>query len=92
MKAWEQPWKKKEPGGRLNQSQKIAQAKSQIERVEMKEKATQEVTIIFHKKLWHMNQYRGVTLRFSIPLRMDEIRQRIHNAFPGYSVNWEEET
>lgn len=90
MKAWDQPWKRREPGGRLNKSQKIALAKSEIERVEMNEKATQKVKIVFHKKLWHMNQFPGVTLEFSIPLRMDEIRERMHNAFPELAVVWEE--
>ncbi|MCJ7459209.1 MAG: hypothetical protein MUP17_09480 [candidate division Zixibacteria bacterium] len=92
MKDWDQPWKKKEPGRRLSDKARALQEKSEQERTAMSQKATQLVKIIFHKKLWGLpNQFRGVALQFSQPLRMEEIRERMHSAFPELSVQWEED-
>jgi len=91
LKDWDQPWKKKEPGGRLNDKQRNLQEKSAQERMDMSQKATQHVKIVFFKtKLWKMSHFHGIGLEFSIPMRKEEIRDRIHQAFPELGIEWEE--
>lgn len=91
-KKWDEPWRKKEPGGRLTEKRKLLQTKSQLERLQMKARATQIVKIVFHKKLWGVpGHFYGVSLEFKHPLGAQEIRRRIHMAFPELANKWEEE-
>lgn len=75
----------------MSREQRILQAKGEIERREMQERATQIVKIVFHNKLWGVpNQFYGVALEFKNPLSIQEIRERIHDAFPELETVWEE--
>ncbi len=90
MNHWEEPWKRKEPWARLTEKEKQHQLKSKEERAEMDLKSIQFVTIVFHKKLWHLDRFSAVGLEFSIAMSREEIMERLHNAFPEVEVILEE--
>lgn len=89
VKKSEEPWKKKEPGGRVSQRSAVQRAHSVMERAEMEESATQKVTIVINKSLLALpGQYYSFTVKMKNPLRKDEIDEKMKAAFP--ELEWEE--
>ena len=89
VKEWEEPWKKKEPGGRL--SKKALKDQRVIERQSshMEKVNTQKVRIYCNKNIFNMpGLFTSFTVKVKIPLREPEIMERMRTAFP--ELKWEE--
>lgn len=82
LKDWEEPWKKKEPGGRLSKKAKESQEHFQKQREKMERIHTQKVTIICEKSLMSPGLYKIFKVKLNIPLRKKEIDERMAAAFP----------
>lgn len=84
-------WKLQEPDARLSAKQRASQMRGKIERAQMESKASQTVKLVLYKtKLWTVDHYSRIALEFKQPLSSQEIRRRMHMAFPELEVQWEE--
>jgi len=79
----DEPWKRKEPGGRLSNSAKKSQKHFKMQRQKMERKHTQDVKIILHNTLLRTpGLFNTFTVKMNIPLRKAEIDKRMAAAFP----------
>jgi len=79
----EEPWKKKEPGARLSKSARESQKHFEKQRQRMERMHQQKVKIICHKALLlPPGLFKSFTVKINIPLREDEIKKRMADAFP----------
>lgn len=79
----DEPWKQKEPGGRLNAKQRALQSKSDHERAIMEKRSAQNVKVIFKDSLTGLpDVFHKFQIEMEIPLSQKEIMQRVHMAFP----------
>lgn len=84
----EEPWKKKEPGARLSQKAVKDQRAMERQRRRTERALTQQLIIECNKDLFGTpGLYKSFTLRVKIPLRKDEIENRMKAAFP--ELPWE---
>lgn len=88
---WREPWKKKEPQNRLTQKEKAALEKSSAERATMEKHSTQNVIVRFNKYLIARELVRSFTVNIQIPLRKNEIMERMAAAFPGLEIHYLDE-
>ena len=84
---WDQPWKKKEPGKRINQKQKKTEQIFDHQRAAM-EGINQSVVFVCHKELLKPGLYWNFTVKMRFPLRYEEIKERVKAAFP--ELHWED--
>ena len=84
---WDEPWKKKEKN-RLNEKKRVSQNLYDQQRELMEVSSTQHVRFTCHKELLLPGLYRNFTVKVKIPLRYEEIKERVKAAFP--ELHWEE--
>ena len=83
VKEWKEPWKKKEFGARLSKRALKDQQLGDKQRNRMKKAATQDIKIEFHRALLGTpGLFKVFTLKMKIPLRMEEIEEKMKLAFP----------
>lgn len=87
IKKWKEPWKKKEFGARMSDKAHKDQRIMNTQSNEMKKAASQHVTIICHHQLLFPGIFRTYTVKLKIPLRKEEIDERMKAAFP--ELKWE---
>ena len=78
-----EPWQRKEPGSRLTAKQRALESKSQRERSQMENKSTQKAYVVFPKYLYSLDMRHKFYVELNIPLRMEEIMERMQLAFPN---------
>lgn len=89
MHHWKgnEPWKKKEPGARLNQKQLNSNRRAVKEQISMEEQTAQQVRVIFEKtKLWNMEHFHTVVISMRNPLSKKEFMERMQKAFPNLDL------
>jgi hypothetical protein len=88
--TWKEPWKRKEAGSRTTR-QKVNDAKGIMERAKTEDTASQDVKIVFDKKLWGMpQQIFSYKVELKIPLHSSEIMERMAAAFPELELKKED--
>ena len=88
IKKWKEPWKKKELGARLSKRALKDGKIMDQQRSKMKKAATQKIVFVCHKQLAFPGLYKKFTVIAKIPLRKEEIDERMRAAFP--ELDWEE--
>jgi len=83
---WDDSWKRKEPRSRLSASAVKDQRIMERQREQMEN--TQNVVFVCHKAMLFPGLFKSFTVKMRIPLRYEEIRKRVMDAFPG--LHWEE--
>ena len=86
---FEKTWRRKEPGARLSKKQKRLLAKSDFERAAMELRSTQNVRVIFSKKLWAVHLVHSFHVSMKNPLSRDEVINKMMSAFPGLVLEQE---
>ena len=81
IKEYKEPWKKKEPGARLSARAQKDRMICQKQRNEMEK--SQDVKIILKRPFFNESGlFYSFTVNMEIPLRKEEIDQRMKAAFP----------
>lgn len=89
VKKWKEPWKKKEPGGRLSKRAKRNQSEMDGQRAHMEAAARLKVKIFYNKNMFlPPGQFKSFTIRTNISFRVDEFEKRMAAAFP--ELKWGE--
>lgn len=86
VKTWKEPWKKGEPGGRLSNRAMKDQKIMEKQAAEMKQAATQKIRVYCNKNLFLPGIFKSFTVNVSIPLREEEILEKMSLAFPGATI------
>lgn len=83
VKPWDDPWKKKEPDGRLSKKALKDQSLMNKQAAEMKRAATLNVVVECNVGLLvPLGLYKSFTVKVSQPMREKEIMDRMCKAFP----------
>lgn len=81
VKEWKEPWKKKEPGARLSSRALKDQQICHKQREDMEK--TQDVKVFCKRELFSQaGLFYSFTVSMKIPLRKEEIDERMKAAFP----------
>ncbi len=88
VKKWKEPWKKKEFGARLSKKALKDQSIGAHQRLKMQRAVTQRIRIVCHKELLLPGLFKSFVVKMKLPLRKDEIDERMKAAFP--ELSWEE--
>lgn len=83
VKRWKEPWKNKEPDGRLSERALNDQKAIERQRLEAEENLVLSVRVTCLKtKLYRMGFFNSFNVHVNIPMRYEEIMERMAKAFP----------